>query len=119
MTARTARLLPADDTGSRLLDLRSLEAHVRHYGAMPLVAVASAGKPGALVDELHTAGLRGRGGGWFPTSRKFHAVVESAAAANLRLCRDSSPAVTAVRGSRQTNSLIRLGLPTQWRIPVE
>jgi NADH:ubiquinone oxidoreductase subunit F (NADH-binding) len=80
MTARTVRLLPADDTGSRLLDLRSLEAHVRHYGAMPLVAVASAGKPGSLVDELHTAGLRGRGGGWFPTSRKFHAVVESAAA---------------------------------------
>jgi NADH:ubiquinone oxidoreductase subunit F (NADH-binding) len=38
------------------------------------------GKPGALVDELQTAGLRGRGGGWFPTSRKFHAVVESAAA---------------------------------------
>ena len=32
MTARTARLLPADDTGSRLLDLRSLEALVRHYG---------------------------------------------------------------------------------------
>ena len=80
MTARTMRLLPADDTGSRLLDLRSLEAHVRHYGAMPLVAVATDGKPGALVDELHTAGLRGHGGGWFPTSRKFHAVVESAAA---------------------------------------
>ncbi len=80
MTGRSARLLPADETGTRLLDLRTLEAHTQHYGAMPLVSVAPDGKPGALVDELHTAGLRGRGGGWFPTSRKMHAVVESAAA---------------------------------------
>lgn len=80
MTGRTARLLPADDSGTRLLDLRRLEDHTRHYGAMPLVALAADGKPGALVDELHTAGLRGRGGGWFPTSRKMHAVVESSAA---------------------------------------
>lgn len=47
---------------------------------MPVVPVASDGRPGALVDELHTAGLRGRGGGWFPTSRKMHAVVESSSA---------------------------------------
>lgn len=47
---------------------------------MPLVPMASDGRPGALVDELHVAGLRGRGGGWFPTSRKMHAVVESSAA---------------------------------------
>lgn len=80
MTARTARLLPADETGSRLLDLRLLEAHTQHYGAMPVVPLAADGRPGALVDELHTAGLRGRGGGWFPTSRKMHAVVESSAA---------------------------------------
>ena len=80
MTASTARLLPADETGTRLLDLRSLAAHVRHFGEMPRVPMAADGKPGALVHELHTAGLRGRGGGWFPTSRKMHAVVESSAA---------------------------------------
>lgn len=80
MNGFAARLLPADDTGTRLLDLRTLNAHTRHYSALPLVALAADGKPGTLVDELHTAGLRGRGGGWFPTSRKMHAVVESAAA---------------------------------------
>lgn len=80
MTGRTARLLPADDTGTRLLDLRSLDAHRRHHGELPLVPLAADGHPGALVNAIHDSGLRGRGGGWFPTARKIHAVVESAAA---------------------------------------
>ena len=36
-------------------------------------------RPGALADEVEAGGLRGRGGGWFPTARKLRAVVESSA----------------------------------------
>ena len=72
-------LLPVDASGN-VQDLRGLEAHTAAYGSMPTIPRAADGRPGALVDEIHAAGLRGRGGGWFPTARKIHAVVESAAA---------------------------------------
>ena len=75
---RSARLLPRGDDGA-LLDLRSAAVHVAHFGAMPVVPRAQRGTPGALVDQIERAGLRGRGGGWFPTARKVRAVVDSAA----------------------------------------
>lgn len=75
----TTRLLPIDSTGT-VRDLRRLTDHLAEFGPLPDVPRAADGRPGALVDEIHTAGLRGRGGGWFPTARKMHAVVESAAA---------------------------------------
>ncbi|CAB4835424.1 MAG: proton-conducting membrane transporter [Actinobacteria bacterium] len=80
MTSITPRLLPPDPVTGRALDLRSLSAHEAHFGPAPGVAVATKGRPGSLIDEISASGLRGRGGGWFPTARKMHAVVESAAA---------------------------------------
>ena len=75
---QTTRLLPVDPITNRALNLRSLNDHLEHFGPMPKVATASKGRPGSLVHEIEKADLRGRGGGWFPTARKMHAVVESA-----------------------------------------
>lgn len=61
------------------MDLRALAAHERQFGPLPEIEGPRLGRPGALVHEIEKAGLRGRGGGWFPTARKIHAVVESAA----------------------------------------
>ncbi len=72
-----ARLLPVGPSG-QALDLRSLAAHETHFGRLPLIEGPRIGKPGPLVHEIEKSGLRGRGGGWFPTARKIHAVVESA-----------------------------------------
>ena len=73
------RLLPVDPQGTPL-DLRTLTAHEQHFGQLPLIEGPRIGKPGPLVHEIEKSGLRGRGGGWFPTARKVHAVVESAGA---------------------------------------
>ncbi len=74
-----SRLLPAGPQGA-LLDLRSHASFLHQFGPLPAIAPPKAGRPGSLVHELEISGLRGRGGGWFPTARKVHAVVESAAA---------------------------------------
>ena len=79
----TTRLLPTDPITNRAMDLRSYRAHVDHFGPLPAVPVAANGHAGALVHEVEIAKLRGRGGGWFPTARKLHAVVESADARRL------------------------------------
>ncbi len=79
----TARLLPIDPVTNRAKELRSYADHIEQFGPLPQVPKASKGKPGALVHELEVAKLRGRGGGWFPSARKMHAVVESADARRL------------------------------------
>ena len=71
------RLLPIDPASGLVRDLRARAAHEATFGPMPRIEPARDGRPGPLVDELHRAMLRGRGGGWFPTARKMHAVVES------------------------------------------
>lgn len=70
----------------------SLSEHQRTFGAMPPVARRSGGEPGSLVDEVERSGLRGRGGGWFPTHRKLRAVVESSQSRG-RLSRTRQPIV--------------------------
>jgi NADH:ubiquinone oxidoreductase subunit F (NADH-binding) len=76
----TARLLPIDAVTGQAMNLRALSDHLRQFGPMPGIALPKDGRPGPLADEVAASGLRGRGGGWFPTARKLHAVVESAAA---------------------------------------
>jgi len=62
------------DSGDLRLIVRdqpmSLPAHVAHYGPAP----QNAAQPAALITEIERAGLTGRGGGAFPTGRKFRAV---------------------------------------------
>jgi NADH:ubiquinone oxidoreductase subunit F (NADH-binding) len=55
-----------------------MDEHRRLYGPLPLVGAAHRGEPGDLAREVERAGLRGRGGGWFPTHVKLRAVAESA-----------------------------------------
>ena len=55
----------------------TLDSHLAQYGALPRLTPRRGGRPGALADEAERAGLRGRGGGWFPTHLKLRAVVKS------------------------------------------
>lgn len=73
---RSLLAAPADD---------SLSAHLRRWG--PLTRLAGDG----LVDELRAAGLRGRGGGGFPTADKL-AIVRRASRGGRR------PAVVVANG---------------------
>lgn len=66
--------------------------HLSAFGPMPRIPGRSGGIPGPLVDEVERAGLRGRGGGWFPTHLKLRAVVDSSAS-HGRLSRTRQPLV--------------------------
>jgi NADH:ubiquinone oxidoreductase subunit F (NADH-binding) len=63
----------------------SLDEHLRLWGMVPDVRPGRGHGPGAgsatpagLLDAVDAAGLRGRGGGGFPTARKMRSVAESA-----------------------------------------
>ena len=71
-----------------------LAAHLATHGPRPKPAPRRGAAPGALVDELERAGLRGRGGGWFPTHIKLRGVVASSAG-RRRLSRTSRPLAIA------------------------
>lgn len=72
----------------------TLTAHEAERGRLPRVGGPAQGRPGPLVDEVERAGLRGRGGGWFPTAVKLRAVVASASERG-RLTRGRHPVVIA------------------------
>ena len=55
-----------------------LGRHLTTFGAPPAQHRVKRGHAGPLVSEVDHAGLAGRGGGWFPTGRKMHAVVTAA-----------------------------------------
>ncbi len=71
-------------TTRRLLDGLTAERtcplaeHRRQHGPVPDLAPGGPGRAGQLVPEVEAAGLRGRGGGWFPTGRKMIAVTQAA-----------------------------------------
>ncbi|MBI1352569.1 MAG: proton-conducting membrane transporter [Actinomycetales bacterium] len=70
----------------------SLAAHRDQHGPLPTLPKRHGGSPGGLVDEVERAGLRGRGGGWFPTHLKLRAVVKSSHERG-RLSRTRQPVV--------------------------
>lgn len=72
----------------------TLGNHVAQYGPLPEVTARRGGTPGGLVDEVERAGLRGRGGGWFPTHLKLRAVVDSSQS-RAPLSRTKRPVVIA------------------------
>ncbi|GAB3965054.1 hypothetical protein GCM10029978_026940 [Actinoallomurus acanthiterrae] len=55
-----------------------LGRHLTRHGDLPLRGRARPGSLGTLAEEIAAAGLRGRGGGWFPTARKLAAVAGAA-----------------------------------------
>lgn len=76
--AATARVLAVDPDTGAVLALTTLAAHRAHFGDLPHVGGPTHGKAGNLAEEADRAGLRGRGGGWFPSARKMQGVVTSA-----------------------------------------
>ena len=66
------RVLPPDP-------VRSLDEHIKRRGGRG-IEIAREVEPEALIDEIETAGLRGRGGAGFPTHIKWRTVRESASA---------------------------------------
>lgn len=79
-------------TGVPLLSPRSRSEHVAQFGSAP--NLASPDQQAWLIDEVERAGLRGRGGGWFPTHLKLRAVRDSAAS-RRRLSRTRQPIAIA------------------------
>ena len=71
-----------------------MDEHRRLHGPLPVVGRPRRGEPGDLVAEVERSGLRGRGGGWFPTHVKLRAVTESADARGP-LSRTRRPVVIA------------------------
>ncbi len=67
----TSRLL-ADAVGV------DLGRHLETHGRNPVRGKVKRGHAGPLVSSVEQSGLAGRGGGWFPTGRKMHAVVSAA-----------------------------------------
>jgi NADH:ubiquinone oxidoreductase subunit F (NADH-binding) len=64
-------------SGERLLAAPAgpdLDRHVERHGPAPLLGAVRPGRLGPLAGQVAAAGLRGRGGGWFPTARKLEAV---------------------------------------------
>lgn len=80
MTTRVGvRLIPVDRDSGQALVLTDLTAHQQWYGPMRRWGKGKDGRPELLLAEIEASGLRGRGGGWFPTGRKMQAVLASAA----------------------------------------
>lgn len=86
LVGMTRRLLKA--TGPTLAD------HLEAYGPLPPTDARVKDRPGGLIDEIEKSGLRGRGGGWFPTHVKFRAVVDSSAGRS-RVSRTRRPVLIA------------------------
>jgi NADH:ubiquinone oxidoreductase subunit F (NADH-binding) len=72
----------------------SFAQHLADYGPLPVVPERQGATAGSLVDQAERAGLRGRGGGWFPTHIKLRAVVTSSADRGI-LSRTRQPVVIA------------------------
>lgn len=68
----------------------SLDGYLIRNGGVGLETARKV-EPEALIDEIEAAGLRGRGGGGFPTHLKWRAVVENRS--------DESPTTVVVNGA--------------------
>ena len=75
------------------------------FGAYRGLQKALAAAPGAIIDELETAGLTGRGGAGFPTGLKWRAVQQEAATQKYIICNadESEPLVFKDRVLMDTN----------------
>lgn len=64
-----------------VIDPGSLDDYVANGGFEALVKVLTEMKPDEVIDEIDKSGLRGRGGGGFPTGRKWRSAAKA--------CKDS------------------------------
>ena len=56
---------------NRLVDPGNINDYIAIGGYMALAKTLGSIKPAAVIDEINASGLRGRGGGGFPTGRKW------------------------------------------------
>jgi len=56
---------------NKLVDPCDINDYITNGGYSALIKVLTSMKPGEVVDEIKKSGLRGRGGGGFPTGRKW------------------------------------------------
>ena len=71
---------------SGLIDPESLHAYVAAGGYAALVHALTEMTPGKVVQELIASGLRGRGGGGYPTGLKWSTVAKMAATQKYVVC---------------------------------
>lgn len=62
---------------SGLIDPEDLGDYVRNKGYEALARVLDRGEPGHVLDEITRSGLRGRGGGGYPTGKKWKSAAMS------------------------------------------
>jgi len=67
------------------LDPASLDDYLARDGFKGLAKALSM-KPGEIVDEVERSGLRGRGGGGFPTARKWRSAIEAVGGKKYIIC---------------------------------
>jgi NADH:ubiquinone oxidoreductase subunit F (NADH-binding)/(2Fe-2S) ferredoxin/Pyruvate/2-oxoacid:ferredoxin oxidoreductase delta subunit len=60
---------------SGLIDPENLAEYIQNRGYEALAKALDAGNPGAVIEEVLHSGLRGRGGGGYPTGRKWRDAV--------------------------------------------
>ncbi len=68
------------------LDPLDFDQTVRLGGFQALGRVLAEGEPGSVIDEVDRAGLRGRGGGGFPTARKWRLARDAAGDHKTVIC---------------------------------
>jgi NADP-reducing hydrogenase subunit HndC len=68
------------------IDPTSIEDYIMAGGYGALARVLSGMQPEQVIDEVEIAGLRGRGGGGFPTARKWRSCREASGAEKFVIC---------------------------------
>ena len=69
-----------------LIDPTSLAEYAARGGYRSLARVLAEFTPQQVIDEVTVAGLRGRGGGGFPTGRKWQAAADAPGAVKYLIC---------------------------------
>ena len=69
-----------------VIDPEQIDEYLDRGGYQALAKVLSSMSPAQVVDELKTAGLRGRGGAGFPAWLKWTLTRESPGAEHLIVC---------------------------------
>ncbi len=68
------------------IDLEHIEEYIARGGYSALAAVLAGMPRGKVIDEVRKSGLRGRGGGGFPTGRKWASSAEVDAPQKVVIC---------------------------------